>query len=128
MKCQHCGSKDIISIQGQNFCLNCGVEVIAPPVSAPKAPKSKKTAHFPAANAGYKPAAKPQVSQASSLDHPKSKKSGQKSSSVHPLRFAIKVASSLALLAGTLIWASLWFKLDNDLVLYLSASGLAVLL
>lgn len=44
MKCEHCGSTDIIGIQGQNFCLNCGhpVATVAktepiPPAVAPKA-------------------------------------------------------------------------------------------
>lgn len=40
MKCQHCGSTDIIEIQGQQFCLNCGFEVKStsekPEVAAPK--------------------------------------------------------------------------------------------
>ena len=49
MKCQHCASNDIIQIQGQNYCLNCGyavdakAEVKAPAVkkSQPKAVKAE---------------------------------------------------------------------------------------
>lgn len=67
MKCKHCGSGDIVTIQGQGYCLNCGYQVAgaakvvvsaqvlqpgpvgatAPPVAAPiaaqkKAPKAKR--------------------------------------------------------------------------------------
>jgi hypothetical protein len=54
MKCQHCGSDDIVPIQGQNYCLNCGEPVAAtttqvevPPVA--EAPSVAVAAVVPAA-------------------------------------------------------------------------------
>ncbi|HUC20178.1 MAG TPA: hypothetical protein VMR98_01630, partial [Candidatus Polarisedimenticolaceae bacterium] len=126
MKCQHCGSKDIIAIQGQNFCLSCGVEVAAQAV--PVAKKAAKVAPAaPTTDSTYKPTAKPQITQVSVTDHPKAKKSLPQAAPVHPLQFALKVATSLAVLVGILIGSAIWFQLDNDLLLYLGLSSVVLL-
>jgi hypothetical protein len=40
MVCQNCGSNDIVAIQGQNYCINCGQLVTS--VAAAPAPETKK--------------------------------------------------------------------------------------
>lgn len=46
MVCQNCGSNDIVSIQGQNYCLNCGQLVVSAAAKAAQAPieEAKKPA------------------------------------------------------------------------------------
>jgi hypothetical protein len=127
MKCQHCGSKDVINIQGQNFCLNCGVEVIGQVVPVIKKASPAVEKNSVASNGSYKPAAKPQVSQPSAFSR-SSKKPLSPAASVHPLKFAFKVGSTLAVLVGSVVGGAVWFELDNDWFLYLAVSGLILLI
>src|SRR4051794_40071272 len=38
MKCQHCGSTDVVAIQGQNFCINCGQQLNDQPKKSDSVP------------------------------------------------------------------------------------------
>ncbi len=77
-------------------------------------------------NSAYGPAAKPQIVQASVPKQKHSHRASLKNSGIHPLRFALKVASSLALFVGAFIGVAIWFELDNDLLLYFAVTSLAV--
>lgn len=135
MKCQHCGSTDIVAIQGRNYCLNCGHVVTAQaavasakpnettPVATKIAKKASSKAKVKAANAAKKPVvAKVVVAE-------KAVKSAKPSSpkpqrQAHPLAFSAKVSGVIGLVTGLSVWSALWFHLDNDAALFLTAAAI----
>lgn len=122
MKCQNCSSSDIVAIQGQNYCINCG-QLVKPPVAVKQPPKDKKPASKPVASAapGHKPAGRvlnlrpvPENNA-----HPERIKP-------HPWRFTLLLSGSVAIPVGLAVWASLGFRLDRDITLYLLLTALLV--
>ena len=138
MKCQHCGSTDIIAIQGQNYCLNCGYSVADAPVKAVRPQVGQVQAKPTVALGGARPA----KSGHASVAKKKSVKAGAFNlrdtprhashthtwrSSAHPLRFSLQVSAAVALAVAALVGFALWFQLDNDLIIYIIAASLVVL-
>jgi hypothetical protein len=221
MKCQNCGSTDIVAIQGQNFCINCGQMVDgSAPVKAAKTPAKAvepapiptetepkavptpmptaepvaaavetvpvvKIAHFgdapkavkstvpsePAKSSAGKvphvvnPASKPNPAQVKAAatrseapvkpsrpapnrperlvdrttnvvtplsdaeaDLSKLQESHAQPEDIrpHPFSFTLKLMGLIAVPVGLAIGAALWFRLDQDLLLYLSATAALV--
>jgi hypothetical protein len=107
MKCDNCGSKDIVAIQGQNYCINCGQLVVPKPAQNSTSSKAPTPASMP-----FKGNDTP-----ISLPEP-----------VAPHQFAwtLKIATPVALISSLLIALAVWFQADRDIVLYslLTAVGL----
>ncbi len=153
MKCQHCGSTDIVAIQGQNYCLNCGYAVAeaavsppapAAPVTAPKA--FKKT---PAPAKSKRKAVKKRVAPAVAASQPASLNvlAAPKASAppvvraldlhrpsriapkvaAHPLRFSLSVAGVLSVITGVIVGLVLGLQVDSDIGTYLLVTGLLIL-
>lgn len=131
MKCQHCGSTDIVVIQGQNYCLNCGYAVVTPiPEEAPlvaEAPvvpsklkrKTVKTAKLAAAAVAPKgadiiPSTPSRRRQSPTSDIRPSAPKSPKTVTVHPLRFSLTAALAAAVVSGLVTTMALWFHLDSD--------------
>ena len=145
MKCQHCGSTDIIAIQGQNYCLNCGYAVAPPttPVAtqaAPPSPVSPPTTKPSTSGKNTKPApSKPAIIPSTPARRPQRQtaepklQAAKKPSSlrVHPLRFSVTVALAAAVVSGGVTAAALWFNVDSDTGVYIIVAtvvGLGILI
>lgn len=142
MKCQHCGSTDIIMIQGQNYCLNCGYAVAPPtsPVAATRAAKPNAIAakSGPKGKAPKASGGKPASSKSENVtSSPARRQRGQgfgpnaASSSVHPLRFSLLAALIAAGVSGSITALALWLRVDSDTGAYLIVAtiiGLGVLI
>lgn len=133
MKCQHCGSTDIVIIQGQSYCLNCGYAVAPPPTKeAPVTATTGETATKPkrkaksatpktalpvtdtTENAEIIPSTPSQRHRGTTLDIRPSAPGSPKTTTVHPLRFSLMVALAAAVASGVVTAAALWFHLDSD--------------
>jgi hypothetical protein len=144
MKCQHCGSTDIVAIQGKDYCLNCGHTVTAPTKAEVKPAVTKK----PATKAKRKPAkpkaapklvpprvkvtppparelAPPVASRTFDL-RPQQKKT-VRPATPHPLRFSLSVAAVLGVIVAVAVGLVLGFQVDSDIGVYVIAACLVML-
>jgi hypothetical protein len=151
--CQNCGSQDIVTIQGQNFCINCGSQVAEPKVTAKTAtPKGSgfksaavqmtaKRAAIAKPETQSKPAKLPPAKLAEKQSSPvKIEKSVEHSvnlkpthrddsqhsrtAKAHPLSYGLKVSAAISIPVGLVIGAGLYLGLDRDLMLYLISASL----
>lgn len=113
MKCQNCGSTDIIDIQGQKYCINCGQQVIvSTSKDTPKKPAKNPapaTAQAKAPTSGHTLNLKPMPEND---EHPERIKP-------HPWRFTTLLSLLVAVPVGLAVTASLGLKFDRDISLYL---------
>lgn len=125
MKCQNCGSTDIVSIQGENYCINCGQKVNAPVAKVPSdqpgtktiaavAPKKDKPKH--AKHGGRTLNLRPMPEDTDELEKIKA----------HPWRFTVGLSAMIGAVAGLAVGASLGLQLDRDISLYLLTSTLVL--
>lgn len=150
--CQNCGSNDVVSIQGQEFCINCGSIVIVPkveptaPIPQPAAPvlvakpvavKHVTLQQLNKANPTpvdelkrLKPKDQPPEPKPPAVARPDLREGHHApithDAKAHPVSYSFKIASSLAAVVALAISGGLWFGFDADIMLYLSLSSALV--